>query len=53
VLLEAIDHPDEAARVAEALIALWDGRSNGTRHMINAAVVNGLTVHVHITGKLV
>ena len=34
------------ANEAEALIAIWDGRSNGTRHMINIATDMGLKVHV-------
>lgn len=28
------------------LIAFWDGKSSGTRHMINIAKSTGLTVHV-------
>lgn len=32
---------------AEALIAIWDGRSRGTRHMIDIATKNGLKVYVH------
>lgn len=32
---------------AEALLALWDGRSRGTGHMINIASRKGLTVHVY------
>lgn len=33
---------------AEALIAVWDGESNGTRHMINAARAKGLKVFVYM-----
>lgn len=33
---------------AEALIALWDGKSPGTAHMIRLANQRGLRVHVHI-----
>lgn len=33
----------------DALIALWDGKSPGTRHMINTARRMGLPVHVHRT----
>lgn len=32
---------------AEALIAVWDGRSPGTRHMIGYAKQKGLRVFVH------
>lgn len=32
---------------AEALIALWDGCSSGTAHMIKVAKERGLRVHVH------
>ncbi len=32
---------------AEALIALWDGRSPGTKHMIDIARKKGLKVYVH------
>lgn len=37
----------EMARYADALIALWDGSSRGTRHMIKVARMQGLKVHVH------
>jgi hypothetical protein len=33
---------------AGALIAVWDGASNGTRHMIEYARRRGLRVHVHL-----
>lgn len=29
---------------ADALIAIWDGRSNGTKHMINTAQKKGLQI---------
>lgn len=32
---------------AEALIAIWDGKSKGTRHMIEVAKEKGLKVYVH------
>lgn len=35
------------ARYADALIALWDGKSRGTRHMIKVAKMQGLKVYVH------
>ena len=34
------------AERAEALVALWDGESPGTRHMIETAKARGLRVHV-------
>ena len=34
------------AEYADALIAIWDGQSNGTKHMIDAASKRGLRVHV-------
>lgn len=35
------------AEHAEALIAVWDGESRGTKHMIDIARRAGLQVHVH------
>lgn len=37
----------EMADNAEALIAIWDGESKGTRHMIEVAKEKGLKVYVH------
>lgn len=36
----------EMAQNADALIALWDGRSRGTKHMIDLAEKAGLRIHV-------
>ena len=36
------------AKNADALIAVWDGRSSGTKAMINIARARGLRVHVVI-----
>ncbi len=36
----------EMADKAEDLLALWDGQSRGTMHMINLAKKKGLVVHV-------
>lgn len=36
----------EMAKVANVLVAFWDGQSMGTRHMIETAKSMGLTVHV-------
>lgn len=38
----------EMAENADALVALWDGRSGGTKDMIARARRKGLLVHVHI-----
>lgn len=35
------------ADMAEALIAIWDGQSKGTLHMIHIAKAKGLAVYVH------
>ena len=35
---------------ADALIAIWDGKSVGTKDMIRRARKTGLTVFVSITG---
>lgn len=40
---------EEMADNAEALIALWDGKSKGTKHMIDIAKDRGLEVHIHRT----
>lgn len=39
---------EQMADHAEALIALWDGKSRGTKHMIDIAKRNGLRVYVHL-----
>lgn len=36
----------DMARVADKLIAFWDGKSKGTQHMIN--IMNGLGKPVHV-----
>ena len=38
----------QMAEYADALIAIWDGHSVGTKHMINIALKMGLQVYVHI-----
>lgn len=40
----------EMAAYADALIAIWDGKSRGTRNMIDEATATGLKVHVAIVG---
>ena len=37
---------------ADALIALWDGKSRGTKNMIDYAKQKGLKVHVEIINAL-
>lgn len=32
---------------ADALIAVWDGESRGTKHMIDYAIKRGLKVYIH------
>lgn len=39
---------EQMADHAEALIALWDGKSRGTNHMVNTAIRKGLHVYVHM-----
>lgn len=41
----------QMADYAEALIAVWDGESRGTKHMIDAAGARGLKVYVHRVTK--
>ena len=41
----------EMAKNADALIAIWDGKSKGTKHMIDIATGRKLQVHVCRTGK--
>lgn len=38
---------EQMAANADALIALWDGESRGTKHMIDIATRAGLKVYVH------
>ena len=38
---------EEMAAVSDALIAVWDGKSRGTAHMIACATKRGLKVSVH------
>ena len=39
----------QMAEYANALVAFWDGRSRGTKHMIDLAKAAGLSVSVIIT----
>ena len=38
----------QMAEYADALIAIWDGKSPGTKHMLNIAKKHDLEVHLHI-----
>lgn len=42
----------DMANVADALIALWDGESRGTKSMIEIANKKGLHVHIHYVKTL-
>lgn len=42
----------EMAKYADALIAIWDMKSNGTKHMISVAKKKGLKVFVYDYKKL-
>lgn len=42
---------EQMANNADALIALWDGSSKGTKHMIDIARRNGLRIHTHTVPK--
>lgn len=37
----------QMAEYADILVAFWDGKSRGTRNMIDTALEYGLTVHVY------
>lgn len=39
---------EQMAKNAEALVALWDGVSRGTKHMIDLARKHNLRVHVEL-----
>jgi len=41
----------EMALYADALLAIWDGESKGTKHMIDSALEQGLWVCVYRVGK--
>ena len=38
----------EMANYANILIAFWDGKSKGTKHMMDTALEKGLRIFVHI-----
>jgi hypothetical protein len=42
---------EEMAKYADALIAIWDGKSKGTRHMVNLA--NKYKLRLYISGNII
>ncbi len=42
---------EQMADYADALIAIWDGKSKGTKHMIDIAKRKGLKVYIHDNTK--
>ncbi len=40
---------EKMAKHADGLVAIWDGKSKGTKHMINIAKKKGLKVYVYKT----
>lgn len=36
------------AQNAEALLAIWDGKSSGTKHMISMSEKYGLKIHIYL-----
>lgn len=42
----------EMAKAGNALIAIWDGKSKGTKHMIDLALEENLETHVYILEKV-
>ena len=40
------------ADYADALVCVWDGKSKGSRHMINIAEEKGLKIHIHVVSSL-
>lgn len=40
----------EMAKYADALIAVWDGKSKGTKNMIDLATAFGLKLYIHREG---
>lgn len=41
----------QMADYADALVAIWDGTSVGTKHMISDATKKGLKIYVHVVDK--
>ncbi len=47
-----LDRNEDMVEYADALIAVWDGNSNGTKHIIEYANREGIVVYVHHTETL-
>ena len=43
---------EQMAEVADALIAIWDGKSTGTMNMIDQAPTKGLHVYIEFVGDM-
>ena len=41
----------EMAKAADSLLAIWDGESRGTKHMIDIANKQGLDVYIFVVSK--
>jgi predicted Rossmann-fold nucleotide-binding protein len=50
--LAGFDRNEKMAEYAEALIAIWDGSSNGTKDMITRMINHGKRFHVELMGVL-
>jgi hypothetical protein len=46
------DRNERMAAVADALVAIWDAKSPGTKHMIDIATRRGLRVYVYRVGYM-
>lgn len=42
----------EMAKYADALVAIWDGKSRGTKNMIEEAKKRNLKIYIHTIGGL-
>lgn len=42
----------EMAEKAEALIAIWDGESRGTKHMIDIARIKKMKIFIYLSNKV-
>lgn len=43
---------EQMASVADALVAIWDGTSRGTDHMVSEGRRRGLVVHLYLVDEL-
>jgi hypothetical protein len=47
-IVAGIIRNEEMGDYADALVAVWDGESKGSKHMIDYAKKKGLKIHIHI-----